>query len=53
VREREDGNGERKREEMRYRGDSRWATFESLVLAREGKRGGRGRGGLAVSGEQG
>jgi hypothetical protein len=32
-------------------GDSRWATFESLVLAREGKQEGRGRGGLAVSGE--
>jgi hypothetical protein len=54
--ERKDGNGEEKKRRRRRcgaRDDSRWATFESSVLARLGKQGGRGSSGIAVLGEQG
>jgi hypothetical protein len=37
----------------RHYSGSRWAAFESLVLAPEGKRGGTGSSGAAVLGEQG
>jgi hypothetical protein len=43
----------RRRRRCGARDDSRWAAFESSVLARLGKQGGRGSSGIAVLGEQG
>jgi hypothetical protein len=56
--ERKDGNGKEKKGggdalPRRHYGDNKWATFESSVLAREGKQGGRGSSGTTISGEQG